>query len=183
MKTYSNTLKTILARRLPLAFFMVLAGCDSSFTPPPVDNTAVSSLSAYNFSSEGIQEYFIDGSWGGGVGIGSGGGQVCCVKIPRKWHDKLEVTVEWRRSDCGVPKSPQCSHENAVSGSWPMKTLKKKFAIEPYSAPDTVQVFFLPHDEIKIYVSDMSPGHQDHPSKLGRARPISEEEFQRFMKK
>lgn len=185
MKIHSKTLKTIFARWLPLAFFMVLAACDSNFTPPPVDNTAVSSLSAYNFSSEGIQEYFVDGSWGGGVGIGSGGGQVCCVKIPRKWHDKLEVTIEWRRSDCGVPKSPQCSHENAVSGSWPMKTLKKTFSMEPYSAPDTVQVFFLLHDEIKIYVSDMAPWHPDHPSKLGDVgpHPFTEDEFQRFMKK
>lgn len=185
MKIYSKTLKAALARYLLLIGAIVLAACDSNFTPQPADNMAGSSLSAYNFSAEGIQEYFVGGAWGGGVGIGSGGGQVCCVKIPRKWHDKLEVTVEWRRSDCGVPKSPQCSHENAVSGSWPMKTLKKTIPMEPYGAPDTVQVFFLPHDEIKIYVSDMAPWHPEHPSKLGDVgpHPFTEDEFQRFMKK
>lgn len=146
---------------------------------------AASSLSAYNFSAEGIQEYFIDGSWGGGVGINSGGGQVCCVKIPSKWHDKLDVTIEWRRSDCGKGVDADGNSNCAGEPRRPQKTLKKTVPIEPYNAPNTVQVFFLPHDEIKIFVSDMAPWHPEHQSKLGDIgpHPFTEDEFQRFIKK
>lgn len=184
MKIDYITLKSTLARWLLLTCVLVLAACDSNFTPP-VDNMAGSSLSAYNFSSEGIQEYFVDGAWGSGVGIGSGGGQVCCVKIPKKWHDRLEVTIEWRRSDCGKGVDENGNSNCANEPRRPQKTLKKTVSIEAYSAPDTVQVFFLPHDEIKVYVSDMAPWHPDHPSKLGDVgpHPFTEDEFQRFIKK
>jgi len=186
MKIYSKTLTATLARCLIMIGVIALTACDSNFTPPPTDNMAGSSLSAYNFSAEGIQEYFVDGAWGSGVGIGSGGGQVCCVKIPRKWHEKLEVTIEWRRTDCGgVDAQGRSKCRDMELGSWPKKPLKKSVPIEPYSAPDTVQVFFLPHDEIKIYVSDMAPWHPEHPSKLGDVgpHPFTEDEFQRFMNK
>lgn len=183
MIIYADVLRNALVRSFFLTGVIALPACDSNFTPP--DNMAGSSLSAYNFSAEGIQEYFVDGAWGGGVGIGSGGGQVCCINIPRKWHDKLQVTVEWRRSDCGVPKSPLCNHENAVSGKWPKKTLKKTVPVEPYSEPGVTQVVFLPQDEIKIFVSNMDIGHLDHPSKFGdiAPHPLTDEELQRLMKK
>ncbi|WP_150428747.1 DUF3304 domain-containing protein [Dechloromonas sp. CZR5] len=183
MKNHSKTLKPAWLRCLIWMGAMALAACDSNFTPP--DNMAGSSLSAYNFSAEGIQEYFVDGAWGGGVGIGSGGGQVCCVSIPRKWHDKLQVTVEWRRSDCGRGVDSDGNSKCVGEPRRPQKSLKKTVPIEPYSDPDTVQVFFLPHDEIRVYVSDMAPWHSDHPSKLGDVgpHPFTEEEFQRLMKK
>ena len=88
MKIYSKTLKATLARCLIVIGVVALAACDSNFTPPPADKMAGSSLSAYNFSAEGIQEYFVDGAWGSGVGIGSGGGQ----EIGRaSWWEKLYI--------------------------------------------------------------------------------------------
>ena len=184
MKNHSKTLKPAWLRCLIWMGAMALAACDSNFTPP--DNMAGSSLSAYNFSAEGIQEYFVDGAWGSGVGIGSGGGQVCCVKIPKKWHDGLKVTVEWRRSDCGgVDTQGRSKCRDMELDDCPMKTLKKTVSIEAYVEPGMTQVVFLPHDEIKVYVSNMDIGHLDHPSKFGdiAPHPLTEEEFQRLIKK
>ena len=96
------------------------------------------------------------------------------------------MKIEWRRSDCGgVDAQGRSKCRDMELGTWPKKTLKKTVPIEPYSAPDTVQVFFLPHDEIKIYVSDMAPWHPEHPSKLGDVgpHPFTEDEFQRFINK
>ncbi|TVO59111.1 MULTISPECIES: DUF3304 domain-containing protein [Denitromonas] len=164
---------------------LTLTACDVTNDDRPDPNITASSLSRYNFSSEGVQEFYVDGVWGSGVGIGSGGGSVCCVMIPNKWHEGLQVTVEWRRSDCGVPKSSECTLENV--GNWPKKTLKKTVPIEPYDVLDETQVFFLPNDEIKIYVTDKSPWHAGHPSKLLSKlgdidqRPFTDAEMKRFM--
>lgn len=185
MKIDSITLKSTLARWLLLTCVLVLAACDSNFTPP-VDNMAGSSLSAYNFSAEGIQEYFVDDARGSGVGIGSGGGQACCIKIPRKWHDKLEVTIEWRRTDCGgVDTQGRSKCRDMELGTWPKKTFKKTVPIEPYNEPGVTQVVFLPNDEIKIFVSNMDIGHLDHPSRFGDIgpHPLTDEELKRLMRK
>ena len=160
---------------------LTLTACDVTNDDRPDPNITASSLSRYNFSSEGVQEFYVDGVWGSGVGIGSGGGSVCCVMIPNKWHEGLQVTVEWRRSDCGVPKSSECNLENARAGTWPKKTLKKTVPIEPYDEPGVTQVFFLPHDEIRIYVSEYGAHSPHHPAGLGRARPLTEDEFNRYM--
>lgn len=166
---------------LALFALLALAACDVTNDDRPDPNVAASSLSRYNFSSEGIQEFYVDGVWGSGVGIGSGGGSVCCVMIPRKWHEGLQVTVEWRRSDCGVPKSPECTLENV--GNWPKKTLKKTVPIEPYDEPDETQVFFLPHDEIRVYVTKYGAHSPHHPAGLGGARPLTDDEFNEFLQR
>ncbi|HPR06957.1 MAG TPA: DUF3304 domain-containing protein [Denitromonas sp.] len=160
---------------------LTLTACDVTNNDRPDPNIAASSLAAYNFSAEGIQEFYVDGAWGSNVGIGSGGSSVCCVMIPSKWHGGLQVTVEWRRSDCGVPKSSECTLENV--GNWPKKTLKKTVPIEPYDEPDETQVFFLPHDEIRVYVTKYTARSAHHPAHLGRARPLTEDEFTRFISK
>ncbi|HQU89180.1 MAG TPA: DUF3304 domain-containing protein [Denitromonas sp.] len=168
-----------LATLCALLALLILTACDVTNDDRPDPNMSASSLGAYNFSAEGIQEFFVDGVWGSGVGIGNGGGSVCCVMIPRKWHEGLQVTVEWRRSDCGVPKSPDCSLENV--GNWPKKTIKKTVPIEPYEEPGVTQVFFLPHDEIRIYVSEYGAHSPHHPAGLGGARPLAEDEFNRYL--
>ena len=174
-------------RFIALFALLTLTACDVTNNDQPDPNLTASSLSRYNFSSEGIQEFYVDGVWGSGVGIGSGGGSVCCVMIPRKWHEGLQVTVEWRRSDCGGVNENNHSKCAGMKGDWPMKILKKIVPIESYDVLDETQVFFLPHDEIKIYVTDKSPWHAGHPSKLLSKlgdidqRPFTDAEMKRFM--
>jgi len=157
-----------------LTALIVLSGCEAATQDTSKDGFSASSLTAYNYSTEGIQEFYVDGVWGSGVSLGGGGGSVCCVQIPSKWHEGLEVTVEWRRSDCGMPRSPSCSLENA--GNWPKKVFKKTLPIEPYDQPGTTQVIFLPSDEIKVYVRNDAPWGPDHPSHLGGPRPLTADE-------
>lgn len=140
-----------------------------------------SSISGYNYTNEGIQEFYVNGAWGGALGIGEGGGKsVCCVTLADKWQPGLVGTVEWRRSDCGpggpgnarCPPLPEGFRMGDDMPAWQHKTLKKVVPIEPFEKSDTVQVIFLPNDEVKIYVSTLMASHPDHPSKLGRARPL-----------
>ncbi|MFV0662953.1 DUF3304 domain-containing protein [Denitromonas sp.] len=166
---------------------LTLTACDVTNDDRPDPNVAASSLAAYNFSPNGIHEFYVDGAWGSGVGLGSGGGSVCCAMIPRKWHEGLQVTIKWRRGDCskGVDAEGKsnCRHDPEV----PTKILEKSIPIEPYDVLDQTQVFFLPNDEIKIYVTDKSPWHAKHPSKLLSRlgdidqHPFTDAEMKRFM--
>ena len=156
---------------------IMVQGC-SKAEPPKQEGTA-SSIAGYNYTTEGIQEFFVNEAWSGGLGIGEGGGSiVCCVMLPDKWKEGLSATVSWRRSDCGgVDENGDSKCAKMEIGTWPKKTLKKEVPIELYSQPSRVQVMFLPNDEVKIYVSSLGPQHPDHPSKLGRARPLDHPEW------
>ena len=135
------------------------------------------SISGYNYTNEGIQEFFVNAGWGGGLGIGEGGGMVCCIALPDKWTPGLTATVEWRRSDCGGsgPGNERCP---IGKRPWaPPKTIKTTVPIEPYDRPNGAQVMFLPNDEVKIYVAPVYPEHPDHPAKLGRPHPIGHPEW------
>ena len=45
------------------------------------------------------------------------------------------------------------------------RTLTKTVPIQPYDAPSTLQVLFLPNDEIEVWATRYDLGHPDHPSK------------------
>lgn len=168
---------------LSLASMFVLTGCDGRSREPQGDDFSLSSLSAFNFSPNGIHEYFIDGARGSGVGIGDGGSITCCVQIPSKWHAGLNVTLEWRRGDClkGVDDKGRSNCRNAPSV--PTKVLKKTVSIEPYAEVGTTQIMFLPNDEVRIYVREDAPWGSDHPSHLGSPRPLTPEEAQVLLAK
>ena len=165
------------ALALSLALLTLLPACSKK---TPKTETTISAISGYNYSNEGIQIFYVNGAWGGALGIGEGGGgEVCCVTLPVQWAPGLSATVEWERSDCGLggPGNERCpSFKHLEVGNkipdWKMKTLKKVIAIEPYEKGATVQVMFLPDDEVKIFVSSLMATHADHPSRLGRARPL-----------
>ena len=138
------------------------------------------SISGYNYTIEGIQEFSVNGQWGGSVSIGAGGGSnVCCVMLPKKWQSGLTAEVEWRRSDCGGsgPGNERCP---IGKRPWaPAKTLKKTIPIEFYDRPYGMYVAFLPNDEVKIYVTLAGLDNPEHPAKLGRARPLDHPEWER----
>lgn len=168
---------------LIFASMFILTGCDGHSQDPKDDGFSLSSLSAYNFSTNGIHEYFIDGARGSGVGIGDGGSTTCCVQIPSRWHAGLNVTLEWRRGDClmGVDGKGRSNCRN--DPSVPTKVLKKTVSIEPYTEAGTTQIMFLPNDEIRIYVREDAPWGPDHPSHLGSPRPLTPNEAQALLAK
>ncbi|MFG6447149.1 DUF3304 domain-containing protein [Roseateles sp. BYS180W] len=162
------------------AAVVLLTGCYKA--PEPDKDSIPTSIVGHNYTSEGIQEFYVDGGWGGGLGIGQGGASnVCCVVLPAKWRPGLEVTVEWERSDCGPggvggPLCPISKNESHIVSStdkpWRYKTLKKVVPIEPYERVWDLQVMFLLNDEVKIYSSRFDVIHPEHPSGLGKPRPL-----------
>ncbi len=157
-------------------FAVLLTACSKA---PPKNEASSSSIAGYNYTSEGIQEFFVNGAWGGGISIGGGGATVCCVNLTEKWSPELKVTIEWERSDCGErgPGSARCpipENETALSPpvKWQYKKFQKEVPLEPFEKSDTVQVFFLPNDEVKVFVSSLGPGHPEHPAHLGRPHPL-----------
>jgi len=157
--------------------FMTLQACSKAKEAESKQEGMAVAISGYNYTIEGIQEFFVNGEWGGGLGIGAGFDKVCCVMLPEKWTPGLSATVEWRRSDCGGkgPGNARCPFGTHGEG-WHAKTLKATVFIEPYERPNAVQVMFLPNDEVKIYVSHFGPQHPDHPGKLGYPHPIGHPE-------
>lgn len=156
--------------------FMTLQACSKAKEAESKPKGMAVAISGYNYTIEGIQEFYVNGEWGGGLGIGAGFDKVCCVMIPDKWTPGLSATVEWDRTDCGFrkPDGKRCPFGDTTN--WPHKKLKADIPIEPYGRPNAVQVMFLPNDEVKIYVSHFGPQHPDHPGKLGYPHPIGHPE-------
>lgn len=167
----------VLSLLLTLCSVWMLTACSKE---PPKNEASSSSISGYNYTSEGIQEFFVNGAWGSGISIGGGGATVCCVNLPGKWTPDLRVTIEWERSDCGergpsntrCPPLPPGFEAGQTPPPWQYKRLKKEVPIEPYEKSDTVQVFFLPNDEVKVYVYPDDPHAVGHPAKLGAPHPL-----------
>ena len=149
-----------------------LAACDSK------DEGSASSISGYNYTIEGIQEFYVNGAWGGAISIGGGGGSsVCCIMLPKKWTPGLSATVTWVRSDCQGDRINRCPNGG---DTWPHKTLEATVPIEPYDRPYTTYVAFLPNDEVKIYVTPMGLISPKHPAKLGMPRPLDHPEWRPY---
>lgn len=161
-----------------LLMVCVLQACGKTKEPAKEEGSA-SSIAGFNYSIEGIQEFYVNGQWGGAISIGGGYGNVCCVVIPQKWTQGLSATVAFERTDCRGDKEKRCPERIEDLDKWPMLKLSKEVPIEPYDQPNDVQVMFLPNDEVKIYVSHFMPDHPDHPSKLGEPRPLDHPEWVR----
>ena len=142
-------------------------------------DTSVSSIEGYNYTIEGIQTFSVNGEWGSNISPGSGGRSiVCCVEIPKKWKPGLSATVKWERTDCRNDEK-RCPKRIEDVDKWPMLHLTKEVPVEPYDRPYTTYVVFLPGDEVKIYVSTTGPDHPDHPSRLGKVRPLDYSDWRR----
>jgi hypothetical protein len=131
----------------------------SPVTENPGNKCRSSVIFAYN-TINSIREYRVSGTWGSDVGFGDEGGSLRTIELPERWTPDLAVTVEWRRTEqgCDDPRNDRY-----------IKNLKATVPIEPYGQHDTLQVMFLPNDEVKVYVMPYAPSHPDHPLRLGRA--------------
>ena len=131
------------------------------------------SLRGYNFTYEGVQSFWVDGSYGANLPpYGGGGGQTCCVRLPFAWHEGQTMTVKWTIGHYTLPweQRKHMSIDEEHRCCWSERTLEKTVPVQRYDEPSVVQVFFLPNDELEIWVSDYDLGHPDHPS--GRRYPV-----------
>ena len=150
-----------------LAAALGLAACSPSAAKP-----VTVGITGYNFTAEGVQEYYVNGMRGSNLPpYGGGGSTSCCVSLPAKWSPELTVKVSWTighyTRPWGERKNMTVQEESACC--WHQRTLSKVVSVERYEVGGIVQVFFLPHDEIKVWVSQYDLGHEKHIS--GMAYP------------
>ncbi len=149
-----------------LVMVLALSGCEPP-APRKVQDMAVG-ITGYNFTAEGVQEYYVNGSRGSNLPpYGGGGSTSCCVKLPGEWTPEVTVKVDWTIGDWKVPYA-QIAHlstKEQMACCWAERTLSKTVPVERYGKEGGgVQVFFLPNDEIKVWVTDLGLGHAWHPS-------------------
>ena len=106
------------------------------------------SLTGYNHTDKSIGAFYVNGSWGGNIFPGTGGGKfVCCVDLPNPWHEGLSVTVEWEDEDGSM-------HKRVVP-------------VPQYEARKSsgLKVHFLRSGQIKVFAGPTFLGHPDYPLK------------------
>ncbi|MEF7614213.1 DUF3304 domain-containing protein [Aquincola sp. MAHUQ-54] len=154
-----------------LAAAVLLCACRPA--PPDPDALIGVSITGINYTDEGVQDFFVDGAWGANLPTyGGGGGTTCCVMLPRTWRPGLTVTVKWTIGHYTRPyklrKHIPVMEQRACC--WSERSLEKTVPVQQYAKPAKLQVFFLPDDELEIWVFDATPPNPDHPS--GRPYPL-----------
>lgn len=150
-----NQLVQTMLRLLLVLSLSALMACTPKEEAKP-DPMAAGGIVGVNYTGEGIQEFSIDGAWGGSMGsYGGGGGTVCCVRYPRKWSPGLKVTVEWVSGHYD-------KHDKFIE-----KEHKKIVPIEKFTEPGEVYVLFFPKDEVRVYITNTGVGSKDFPGNPG----------------
>jgi hypothetical protein len=167
--------KAILAMLMALLLVGALSACKPAAQappgPPPPMNVGIT---GYNFTNEGVQEYYVDGSRGSNLPAYGGGGSVsCCVSLPDRWTPEVKVKVDWITGHWTLPIGeilPMDINE-AIRCCLARRTISKTVPVERYGEKGGgVQVFFLPNDEVQVWVSDYGLGHDKHPSGMSYPR-------------
>jgi hypothetical protein len=157
-------------RRWFAVLFMLTVGLGLSACSPAATKPITVGITGYNFTAEGVQEYYVNGMRGSNLPpYGGGGSTSCCVSLPAKWTPELTVKVSWTMGDYTLPwsKLEPMTPEQRSECCWRQRTLNKVVPVERYAVGALVQVFFLPHDEIKVWVYDPGPQNPGHPSRMG----------------
>lgn len=127
----------------------------------PPSNEATANLSAYNHTPNYIHEYSVNGQFGANSYAYSGGGSfVCCIVYPRTWTSGLKAVVRWSTSNSD-PKGP-------VNTKWHEKTVP----IDRYDRTGTtMNVHFLPGDQVRLVISNGDAYRPDYPGPPGPVKP------------
>jgi hypothetical protein len=165
------------AFRLALLFLLpalLLAGCKPEALKKAEPVTVA--ITGYNFTAEGIQEYFVNAMYGSNLPpYGGGGATSCCVNLPAKWTPRLNVEVHWTIGHYTEPweKRKHMTVAEETRCCWTERTFSKTVPIESYEADKmgSLQVFFLPDDQIKVWVYPAGPQNPGHPSRMGYPEP------------
>lgn len=126
-------------------------------------------IRGYNFTNEGVQDFLVDGSYGSNLTPYGGGGDTCCTRIPFAWHEGQTVTVKWTIGHYTLPyeQRKHMTIDEEYKCCWSQRTLEKVVPVQRYEKADIVQVFFLPNDELEVWVYKAGPQNPGHPSKRG----------------
>jgi len=166
-----RTLVQLLARWLLRGAMaaLLLAGVGGCEPKPP--EPMVVGIAGYNFTNEGVQEYYVNGKRGSNIPPYGGGGSLsCCVSLPAEWSPGLTVEVSRITGHWTVPIETiqEMNIKEAIKCCLDRRSLTKTVPIERYGKEGgDVQVFFLPNDELQVWVYDAGPQNPSHPSQRG----------------
>ncbi|MBD9483223.1 DUF3304 domain-containing protein [Pseudomonas sp. PDM14] len=128
------------------------------------------SVSGYNHTSAAINSFMINGSGGGNVGPNEGGGSfVCCTTVPSQWRPGMTAVVEWEKD----PKPFDYASWPPLGTDEYRAAYKKHVAnytrhritveIPPYKNVGSMNVHFLPCDQVRVAVNGLIPGQPGYP--------------------
>jgi hypothetical protein len=118
-----------------------------------------------------IAGFYVDGYYGGTVGReGGGGGEVCCVVLPRKWRPGLVTEVRWAVADW--------SNENRAeidAGNYRSVTDQRYKAIVPvekYLKAENFFVHFYPGGKVRVVSGLTGLGTPERPVMYNDPRAV-----------
>ena len=118
------------------------------------------SLRGYNHMKIlAISSFTVNGGAGPNVDAESGGGETCCVSIPKRWRPGLKAKVSWSYDQNEDIKTPLPLDQEA------------EVDIPEYHSVGAVQVHFYEKHQIKIVVSRCSPEHPFYPMNASDIAP------------
>jgi hypothetical protein len=106
-----------------------------------------------------IHTFTVNGAMGPNVRPESGGGETCCVSIPKQWRPGLKAKVAWEYDQKEEVASPLPEDQTA------------EVDIPEYHFIGAVHVHFYDKHKIKIIVSKCSPEHPFYPMSAADLAP------------
>ncbi|MBC7701172.1 DUF3304 domain-containing protein, partial [Aquabacterium sp.] len=118
-------------RKVQFTFALVLLMGISACKPAEPESYAVG-ITGYNFTAEGVQDFYVDDQWGSNLPSYGGGGKTsCCVVLPKIWRPGLVVKIDWTMGKWTTPYATRkhlsvteqitcCSSERTLSKTVPV---------------------------------------------------------------
>ncbi|OAT23499.1 DUF3304 domain-containing protein [Proteus myxofaciens] len=134
------------------------------FIHQPEEKYLAGNLHGYNHVKDTSVNWFkVNGNYG------QGAGGTCCILVPAKWTPNQTVLVEWEVDPNAYDKSPPIGTDEFRQYMKQHKAnyrhYQKMVEIPEYDDPCSVDVHFLPCQEVKITLSCHGTSHPDYPIK------------------
>jgi len=126
-------------------------------------------VTGYNHTSAAINWFSVNGAGGGNVGPHQGGGsQVCCGVVPRYWRPGLRAIVEWEKDPAPRAKIKRDKYGQLEPEAYQLHAAnytrhKVTVDIPKYDEPGSLNVHFLPCNEVRVSATGITPGYAGYP--------------------
>jgi Protein of unknown function (DUF3304) len=154
------------------ALCLPLTGCTE-------EETSSISYLGVNHTDEEVVSFLINGE-GGILNVpaqGGGGGEVCCVSLPKQWRPGLKVTIKWQHDGTWLKDAQgKTVIRDGIKVFVPAPWKERTVEIPAYTRRDLqhFDVHFLPGDQIIAKPSYNYPEHPDYlPPYPGKKKLVS----------
>lgn len=154
------------SRRIVVAIVLTVllaGGCEAMPGQAEEDGQSVATMLAGIDHLPGhlaVQSFAVDGQGGGRAG--KGGGMMCCMRLPAKWHPDMVVRINW-----GVTNFRDCKADEYVT----------HVPVERYEEVGTLYVHFFADGSVRVVSSNYGPWKAASPeSKYPIKTPIPQKD-------